>query len=51
MINIFNIILDKIGYKIIKWCCCTNTHHSVHDSLCGGCKKYSYKLIEIIKNK
>ena len=37
--------------KIVKWCCCTDTPHCSHDSLCGGCKKYSYKLIEIVKNK
>jgi tellurite resistance protein TehA-like permease len=35
--------------KIVKWCCCTPCQSINHDAVCGGCKRYTYKLIEISK--
>lgn len=31
--------------RIVKWCCCVDNPHCAHNAICGGCQKYSYKLI------
>lgn len=46
------LLLNKLfNLKLVKWCCCTDSAYNNHDSICGGCKKYTYKLIKIVKIK